>query len=105
MAFVERCSIAKGAVMQQGFVIIGAGLGGLMLARVLHINGIASVVFEAEPGAGSRAQGGQLDIHDYNGQVALEAADLMDGFRAFIHEGAEAIRVVDKDGTVLFEAP
>ena len=91
--------------MQQGVVIIGAGLGGLMLARVLHINDIASVVFEAEPGAGSRAQGGQLDIHDYNGQVALEVADLMDGFRAIIHEGAEAMRVVDKDGAILFEAP
>ena len=91
--------------MQHGVVIIGAGLGGLTLARTLHLHGIASVVFEAEPTGDSRAQGGQLDIHDYNGQVALEAAGLMDGFRAIIHEGAEAIRVVGTDGTVLFAAP
>ncbi len=91
--------------MKQDVVIVGAGLGGLMLARVLHIQGIASVIFEAEPGANSRTQGGQLDIHDHNGQVALEAAGLMDGFRSIIHEGAEATRVLDRDGSVLLDVP
>ncbi len=76
-----------------------------MLARVLHVHGIASTVFEAEPGASSRTQGGQLDIHDHNGQVALEAAGLMDGFRCIIREGAEAMRVLARDGTVLLDAP
>ena len=91
--------------MRPDVVIIGAGLGGLALARVLHVHGIASVIYEAEPRADSRTQGGQLDIHDYNGQIALEAAGLMDGFRSIIHEGAEATRVVSKDGAVLFDAP
>ncbi len=76
-----------------------------MLARVLYCHGIVSIVFEAEPSPDSRTQGGQLDIHDHNGQIALEAAGLTDGFRSIIHEGAEAIRILSKDSTVLFDAP
>lgn len=83
--------------------IVGAGIGGLVLARVLTVHGIACAVYEAEPSIGSRAQGGQLDIHADTGQVALDAADLTAEFRAIIHEGAEAVRIVDRHGTVLFE--
>ncbi|MDH6215229.1 FAD-dependent oxidoreductase [Streptomyces pseudovenezuelae] len=85
--------------------IIGAGLGGLTLARVLHVNGIPATVYEAEPSPMARLQGGMLDIHDYNGQLALQAADLMDEFRAIILEGRQATRVLDRDGTVLMDEP
>ncbi|MEV6483117.1 NAD(P)/FAD-dependent oxidoreductase [Streptomyces sp. NPDC051576] len=85
--------------------VVGGGLGGLTLARVLHVNGIESAVFDLEASPAARTQGGMLDIHDDSGQPALRAAGLYEEFRALVHPGGEATRVLDKAATVLLDEP
>ncbi|MFG3231391.1 FAD-dependent oxidoreductase [Streptomyces antibioticus] len=83
--------------------IIGAGLGGLTLARVLHTRGIEAAVFDLEAGRHVRTQGGMLDIHEDSGQTALRAAGLYEPFRALVHPGGEAMRLLDRDASVVLE--
>ncbi|MCA1217040.1 FAD-dependent oxidoreductase [Streptomyces sp. 8L] len=80
--------------------IIGGGLGGLTTARVLHVHGIESAIFDLEAGPEARTQGGMLDIHVENGQQALRAAGLYDDFLKLVHEGGQAMRLLGPDGTV-----
>ncbi|WP_018547593.1 FAD-dependent oxidoreductase [Streptomyces sp. LaPpAH-108] len=81
--------------------IVGAGLGGLALARVLHVNGMESVVYEREASRAARGQGGMLDIH--SGQRALREAGLIDGFHAIARGEGQDMRLLEPDGTLLLQ--
>ncbi|MEU5049354.1 FAD-dependent monooxygenase [Streptomyces sp. NPDC021096] len=81
--------------------IVGAGLGGLALARVLHVHGIDAVVYEREPSRGARGQGGMLDIH--SGQRALREAGLIDQFYAIARGEGQDMRLLEPDGTPLLQ--
>ncbi|GAA0225336.1 NAD(P)/FAD-dependent oxidoreductase [Saccharothrix mutabilis subsp. mutabilis] len=81
--------------------VVGAGLGGLTLARVLHVNGIDAVVYERESSREARGQGGMLDIH--SGQWALREAGLVDGFLAIARGEGQDMRLLESDGTLLLQ--
>ncbi|MEU3825740.1 NAD(P)/FAD-dependent oxidoreductase [Streptomyces sp. NPDC029080] len=83
--------------------VVGAGLGGLTLARVLHVHGIRAALFDLDAAPDARTQGGMLDIHDDSGQEALRAAGLHEEFLDRVHTGGQAVRVLDREGTVRFE--
>ncbi|MEU5631577.1 FAD-dependent oxidoreductase [Streptomyces rishiriensis] len=81
--------------------IVGAGLGGLALARVLHVNGMEAVVYERESSRDARGQGGMLDIH--SGQRALREAGLIDEFSAIARGEGQDMRLLEPDGTLLLQ--
>lgn len=81
--------------------IIGAGPGGLALARVLHVHGLEAVVYEREPSRDARGQGGMLDIH--SGQRALREAGLLEEFFAIARGEGQDMRLLEPDGTLLLQ--
>ncbi|EOD58679.1 FAD-dependent oxidoreductase [Amycolatopsis vancoresmycina] len=89
--------------MTPAVAIVGGGLGGLTLARVLHTRGIPSAVYELDASPSARDQGGTLDLHEESGQRALAEAGLLGEFRAAAREEGEALRILDRHGAVRFE--
>jgi 2-polyprenyl-6-methoxyphenol hydroxylase-like FAD-dependent oxidoreductase len=83
--------------------IIGGGPGGLMLARLLLLQGIAAVVFERDRHPEDRPQGGSLDLHGDTGQRAMRIAGLEPEFRAAARPEDQGDRLYDENGTLLFD--
>ncbi len=89
--------------MEQTITIIGAGLGGLTLASVLHRHGVDVTMYELEASPDARQQGSVLDMHEESGQLALRKAGLFEAFQKIIIPTADAMRILDKTGTVRLE--
>jgi 2-polyprenyl-6-methoxyphenol hydroxylase-like FAD-dependent oxidoreductase len=83
--------------------VVGGGLSGLVLARILQQHDIACTVYELDATAGARRQGGLLDLHVESGQLALREAGLHEQFRRLTRPQAEAMRVMDKAGTIFID--
>ncbi|MEU4746238.1 FAD-dependent monooxygenase, partial [Actinosynnema sp. NPDC023658] len=81
--------------------IVGAGPGGLTCARILQRHGLAVTVHDRETGPDARDQGGTLDLHADDGQVALREAGLLDEFFARARPEGQEMRRLDTTGEVL----
>ncbi|KAJ4373278.1 hypothetical protein N0V83_003572 [Neocucurbitaria cava] len=85
--------------MAPKIAIIGAGPGGCMLARLLHITNpdIPVIIFEAEASVNYRSQGGTLDLRSDTGLAAIKRAGLWDEFQKHARYDGESLLVTDKD--------
>ncbi len=81
--------------------IIGAGPGGLTCARILQRHGIAATVYERDTDRQARNQGGTLDLHADNGQIALREAGLLEAFFERARPEGQEMREYDATGTLL----
>ncbi|WP_409061660.1 FAD-dependent oxidoreductase [Streptomyces sp. SYP-A7185] len=84
--------------------VVGAGPGGLVCARVLQEHGIAVTVHDADASRTARGQGGSLDMQPDTGQQALRAAGLLEDFLAQARPEGRQMRLVGRDGRILFDA-
>ncbi|NUR87108.1 MAG: FAD-dependent oxidoreductase, partial [Nonomuraea sp.] len=80
--------------------VVGAGPGGLTCARILQRHGIAVTVYDRDDGPDSRDQGGTLDLHADNGQLALRAAGLLEEFLALARPEGQEMRLLDPAGAL-----
>jgi 2-polyprenyl-6-methoxyphenol hydroxylase-like FAD-dependent oxidoreductase len=83
--------------------IVGAGPGGLMLARLLLLRGLEPTVFERDRHATDRPQGGSLDLHGDTGQRAMRIAGLEKEFSTAARPEDQGDRLYDQKGTLLFD--
>ena len=79
--------------------IIGAGPGGCILARLLHVHGIGCTIFEGEQSIDYRSQGGTLDLRTNTGLAAVKKAGLWKGFQKYARFDGESLLVTDKSLT------
>jgi 2-polyprenyl-6-methoxyphenol hydroxylase-like FAD-dependent oxidoreductase len=83
--------------------IIGAGPAGLTLARLLQVDNIPCTVFESEPSANSRNQGGTIDLHRRAGQMALDKAGLLDEFKKLSRPEGQFDKLVKFNGSLILD--
>ncbi|BBI32798.1 FAD-dependent oxidoreductase [Cohnella abietis] len=86
--------------LSKRIAIIGAGPGGLTLARVLQEAGYNPVVYEGEASRNERQQGGTLDLETDSGQKALQLAGLLESFYQVCRFEGQSTKIVDKSGKV-----
>ena len=90
-------------ISNQKIAIIGGGPGGLTLARLLQMSGANVTVYERDEHKDARAKGATLDLHHESGLAALEAAGLMDEFKAAYRPEAGFMRIMNKEAQICFD--
>jgi 2-polyprenyl-6-methoxyphenol hydroxylase-like FAD-dependent oxidoreductase len=87
--------------------IIGGGMAGLTLARLLQMRNVSNIfgikVYERDFNQDVRVQGSTLDLHEGTGLEALKRAGLLDEFYKHHRPVASKMRLVDKSLNITFD--
>lgn len=80
--------------------IVGGGPGGLMLARLLQLQGVEVKVYERDTDQYVRQQGATLDLHYESGLKALREGKLIEEFKKYYRPGAERVTITDNNAVI-----
>jgi len=83
--------------------IVGGGMGGLTLARLLQMKNAVVKVYERDINRDVRVQGSTLDLHEGTGLEAMKRAGLIDEFYAHHRPVASKMRLVDQALQIKFD--
>lgn len=83
--------------------IIGGGMGGLILARLLQMQNVDVKVYERDRNEEVRVQGSPLDLHEDSGLKAMTKANLLQEFYANVRTNASKARIVNNDFELKFD--
>jgi 2-polyprenyl-6-methoxyphenol hydroxylase-like FAD-dependent oxidoreductase len=89
-------------IQNKQIAIIGAGPGGLTLARLLQLKGANIKVYERDFNKEARVQGSPLDMHEESGWAALRKANLIEEFKKNVRHGADKKIIVNGRAEVIF---
>ncbi len=82
--------------------VVGGGPGGLILARLLQLEGIAVKLYERDLDKSARVQGSPLDMHETSGLAALRKAHLLEEFKANFRPGADKTIIANERAEIFF---
>jgi len=98
-------SKATNLLANKKIAIAGGGPGGLTLARLLQLKGAAVKVYERDYSREARVQGAIVDLHFESGLKVIQAAGLMEAFKANYMPGADKFRLLNKEAAIVFDEP
>lgn len=90
-------------VQNKQIAVIGGGMGGLLLARLLQMKNCIVKVYERDLNQEIRVQGSPLDLHEDSGIKAMKEADLLDEFYKNVRPNASKARIVDQNFQIRFD--
>lgn len=89
-------------VDNKSIAIVGAGPGGLTLARLLQLKNANVKVYERDLNKNARVQGSPLDMHEGSGMDAIRSAGLLDEFKKNYRPGADKMLIVNEHAEIMF---